>query len=87
MTRRILSQIFAAIIWVVSASTAYAGSANTLERIQQRGQLILGTSGNMPMMSQLTDNGGLSGLDIDIARYIAQAMKVELLPKVMPSGV
>ena len=75
----ILTSLF--LITTVFPLTSFA---DMLDRIQERGQLILGTSGNMPMMSQLDDNGKLSGLDIDIAKYMAQAMKVELVPMVMP---
>lgn len=69
---------------ILVGMTTLPSAANTLDRIQERGQLILGTSGNMPMMSQLDDKGGLTGLDIDIAKYMAQAMEVALVPRVMP---
>ncbi len=84
MAPRLISRVLTTIVLITSATIALASQANTLQRIQERGQLILGTSGNMPMMSQLNDKGELSGLDIDISRYMAQAMEVELAPKVMP---
>jgi polar amino acid transport system substrate-binding protein len=58
------------------------GSA--LDRIQERGQLILGTSGNMPTMTQVDQAGKVTGFDIDIARLMANVMDVELVTKVMP---
>lgn len=57
---------------------------STLDRIQERGQLILGTSGNMPTMTQVDAQGKVSGFDIDIARLMADVMDVELVTKVMP---
>ena len=46
-------------------------SDSNLARIQERGSLILGTSGNMPTMSQADDQGRVSGFDIDMARLMA----------------
>ena len=58
--------------------------SSTLARIQQRGQLILGTSGNMPSMTQRDATGKLVGLDIDMARLMADVMDVELVTEVLP---
>ena len=58
--------------------------ASTLARIKERGQLILGTSGNMPAMSQRDASGGVTGFDVDMARLMAKAMGVEFESKVMP---
>lgn len=71
----------------VVTSQALAGTDDSaLARIQERGQLILGTSGNMPTMSQVDASGRLAGFDIDIARLMADVMGVKLVPKVMPFG-
>ena len=59
-------------------------SDSNLARIQERGSLILGTSGNMPTMSQADDQGRVSGFDIDIARLMADSMGVKLDTRVMP---
>lgn len=84
MIRRLQTRVLAITLMIVAVTTTLASSADTLGSIQERGQLILATSGNMPAMSQLDDKGGLTGLDIDIARYMAQAMEVELVTRVMP---
>lgn len=55
-----------------------------LTRIAERGTLILGTSGNMPSMSQADESGGLSGFDIDLARVMADMMGVKLETRIMP---
>ena len=60
------------------------GSDSALSRIQERGELILGTSGNMPTMTQVDASGKVTGFDIDIARLMANVMDVKLVTKVMP---
>lgn len=49
-----------------------------LERIQQRGSIIVGTAANMPPLNMTTRSGVIGGLDIDLAQYIARSMGVEL---------
>ena len=48
------------ILCLAVVQTATAGQA--LSRIQERGELVLGTSGNMPPMSQKLDNGQVVGV-------------------------
>jgi polar amino acid transport system substrate-binding protein len=75
------------VLFCVAAPQTLAGTGDSaLARIQERGQLVLGTSGNMPTMSQLDASGKLSGFDFDIARLMADAMGVKLVPKVLPFG-
>lgn len=50
----------------------------TIERIQKRGALVVGTAANMPPLNMTTKSGVPGGLDIDLAQYIAGAMGVEL---------
>ncbi len=69
---------------VAITGTLQAADGSTLERIQQRGTLILGTSGNMPSMSQIDSEGKISGFDIDLARVMASLMGVKLDVQVMP---
>ena len=68
----------------VGTQASVAAQASTLVRIQERGQLILGTSGNMPTMTQVDASGKVTGFDIDIARLMANVMGVKLVPRVMP---
>jgi len=69
---------------LVTGSVSMASAETTLERIQARHQLILGTSGNMPSMSEVDANGKVVGFDIDIARLMASLMEVELVTEVVP---
>ena len=73
------------LLLLLSAGCAVQAAADsTLVRIQQRGALILGTSGNMPSMSQVGADGKVTGFDIDLARVMAGMMSVKLETRVMP---
>jgi polar amino acid transport system substrate-binding protein len=67
---------------LVMVQAAAAGPA--LSRIQERGELVLGTSGNMPPMSQKLEDGRVVGFDVDLARLMASGMDVKLNIKTMP---
>ena len=55
-----------------------------LDRIATRGELIVGTAGNMPPLNMTTKDGKVIGIDIDLAKYIAGNMDVKLTIKTMP---
>ncbi len=56
-----------------------------LQSIVKKGELVLGTSGNMAPMTHSIDNGTTAvGFDIDLAQSIADTMGVNLVIKVMP---
>ena len=57
---------------------------STLTRVTRRGELVLGTSGNMPPMTQALADGKVVGFDIDMARLMASGMNVRLTIKVLP---
>lgn len=61
-----------------------AGGSPVLDRIQESGKLVLGTSGNMPLMSEKTMTGEVIGYDIDLATALATSMGVELETKIIP---
>jgi len=60
------------------------GDTSALARIEQRGELVLGTSGDMEPMSYTRADGKMVGLDIDLARFMAQAMGVKLTIRTLP---
>jgi polar amino acid transport system substrate-binding protein len=64
--------------------SSQAVSTSTLSRILQRGELVVGTSGNMPPLNMKTKGGQIIGLEVDIARFMASAMDVKLTLKDMP---
>jgi polar amino acid transport system substrate-binding protein len=49
-----------------------------LDRIQQRGELVVGTAAGMPPLNMTTTDGKIIGLDVDLSRYLADAMEVKL---------
>jgi polar amino acid transport system substrate-binding protein len=67
------------------ASTATGTSASpVLARIQSKGELVVGTAASMPPLNMTTKSGEIIGLDIDLARGMAEAMKVKLRLAPMP---
>jgi len=68
-----------------AVQTAYSDTnTSALARIKDKGELVLGTSGNMPSMTQKRDDGKVVGFDIDLARFMASGMDVKLNIKTMP---
>ena len=59
-------------------------TAPVLDRILQRGELVVGTSGEQPPLTVKNKAGKIIGLDADLARYMANAMDVKLRFEVMP---
>jgi len=49
-----------------------------LDRIQQRGELVVGTAAGMPPLNMTAKDGEIIGLDADLSRYLADAMEVTL---------
>jgi polar amino acid transport system substrate-binding protein len=49
-----------------------------LDRIKQRGELVLGTAGSMPPMNMTNKNDKVIGFEIDLARYLADSLGVKL---------
>jgi polar amino acid transport system substrate-binding protein len=81
MTRitRFSAQILTLCIFILGLAAApVATSGPALSRIQDKGELVLGTSGNMPPMNQKLDDGEVVGFDIDLARLMASGMGVKL---------
>ena len=63
-------------ICLLFAGNVVAGPA--LDRIQQRGELVVGTSGTQPPLTMKNKNGEVIGLDMDMATYMSAAMGVKL---------
>jgi polar amino acid transport system substrate-binding protein len=49
-----------------------------IDRIVQRGELVVGTAGSMPPLNMTTKKGKIIGLEADLSRYISEAMGVKL---------
>lgn len=77
--------LFSLLILAVGSTAAVAADGTpVMTRIQKSGELVLGTSANMNPMTFKQPDGTLAGLDIDLARLMANAMEVKLVTKVMP---
>jgi polar amino acid transport system substrate-binding protein len=78
------------LVALFSACTHQAGTginqpyAPGLQTIQQKGELVVGTSGNQPPLTMTTKEGELIGLEVDLAQAIAAAMGVKLKLVAMP---
>jgi ABC-type amino acid transport substrate-binding protein len=82
MRARILPTILI-VLSIFAAAVAQAGDS-VVPRILERGTLIVGTSGNMPTMSFIDDQGRPAGFDMDLARIMADVMETGLEIRVMP---
>ncbi|MGB7970689.1 MAG: transporter substrate-binding domain-containing protein [Candidatus Deferrimicrobiaceae bacterium] len=64
------------VLTLVSNGTALAGPV--LDRIQKKGELVVGTSGDQPPLNATTKDGKIIGLEVDISTLMASAMGVKL---------
>lgn len=64
-------------------STAAQQQTGYIEKIKARGKLIVGTSADWPPFEYVDKNGNFAGIDIEIAKNIAQALGVQLEVKDM----
>lgn len=75
------------------ASIALSGQAlaakspsPTLNRILERGSLVVGMAGDMPPLNMTNKDGVVVGMEPDLAGYMADAMGVKLKIETMPFG-
>jgi polar amino acid transport system substrate-binding protein len=59
-------------------TTSGTSASPVLDRIQKRGELIVGTMGNMPPLNMTSKDGEIFGLEPDLARLLANAMDVKV---------
>lgn len=71
------------LLFVLTACAQFQTSQNTtssspiIDRIMDRGKLVVGTMGKMPPLNMTTRDGKLIGMEIDLAKSIAEAMGVK----------
>lgn len=63
-----------------------ASAGESLQRVVDFKMLRVGMSADQPPMTTLNKQGGVMGFDVDLARGLASAMRVELDIQVMPFG-
>jgi len=74
---------FLALVFFTGCAQLQQGSSAVstspvLDRIQQRGELIVGTMGNMPPLNMTSKDGEIFGMEPDLARMLADAMNVKV---------
>ena len=66
-------------------------ASGAMARIQSRGELVVGTAGSMPPFNMTTKRGEVIGLDVDLARSMAEGLHVKLrlaamaFPELLPA--
>lgn len=76
--------LLGAVLALGAANLALAGE--TLQRIIDFKTLKVGMSADQPPMTAINREGGVMGFDVDLARAMAAAMRVQLDIQVMPFG-
>jgi polar amino acid transport system substrate-binding protein len=59
-------------------TTRGTSESPVLDRIQRRGELVVGTMGNMPPLNMTAKDGEIFGLEPDLAKMLAQALDVKV---------
>ena len=59
-------------------TTSSTSTSPVLDRIQKRGELVVGTMGNMPPLNMTAKDGEVFGFEPDLARKLAAAMNVKV---------
>ena len=84
MKKFVLYGVLISVLSIFSACSHHSGTyvltspAPVLDRIQSRGELIVGTAADMPPFNMTTKDNRIIGLEVDLAQALAQAMDVEL---------
>ena len=76
-----MSKASATIVMLTLLSLLFAVPAPAgpvIDRILQKGELVVGTTGEQPPLTAKTKDGKIIGLDADLSRIMASAMGVEL---------
>ncbi len=62
----------------MNQKTSQTSASPVLDRIQERGELIVGTMGNMPLLNMTSKEGEIFGFEADLAKLLANAMDVNV---------
>jgi len=73
-----LTLIFATGCAQMQQGTSGPSASPVLDRIQARGELVVGTMGNMPPLNMTSKDGEIFGLEPDLARLMAKDMNVKV---------
>src|SRR5215467_11178108 len=84
LVRIVMLTLGFAVLLGCSTPVQQGPSGSTLSRIQQRGELVVGTAASMPPLNMTTKTGAIIGFEVDMARAMADAMNVKLRLAPMP---
>lgn len=73
MKNKILGLLILCLVFVTGC-TQKEDSMDTLDKIQQRGKLVVGVKFDTKPFGYLDERGQLVGFDIDLAKYIAKSI-------------
>lgn len=82
--RRIIYTCMITLLAVFAGSKDPATAGPTIERIRASKELVLGTPGDFPPFSVISDQGDLIGFDVSLARELAKSMGVNLRIEKIP---
>lgn len=63
---------------LASVSTAVAADTPTIDKIKERGEIVIGHRPASPPFGYIADNGEITGYSVEICKYIAQQIKQDL---------
>ncbi len=78
--------IYIIVLALFAASTVQLQAQETLNKIKEKGTIVLGTSASQKPFTYKNEEDSLMGMDIEIARALAMAMDVELEIKEIEFG-
>lgn len=77
MMKKLLAAL-CAMMMVLSVSAAFAQD-DSLQKVKDKGELVLGLDASFPPMGFTDDNGNVVGFDIDVAREVCARLGVTLI--------
>ncbi len=83
MTKRVFALV-AAVALLLAPSALQAKNSPVLDRILKNRELRVATSGTQPPFNAVSKSGELIGLEVDLARMLADAMNVSLTLMSLP---
>ena len=86
MPKFIHRALLGGLLALAAALPLNALAGDTLQRVVDFKVLKVGMSGNQPPLTMANREGGLMGFDVDLAKALADAMKVKLEIVAMPFG-
>lgn len=82
MTKKVVS-LFLALVMILCCLSACGSVKLTVEKVQNAGKLVIGTSPDFPPFESLSADGKVEGIEIEIMELICQELGVELEIKQM----